>query len=53
MSILKNIEAYSSLTDLKLDNIMVKLKDPSVIEDFAQAQIQNSTPRKTNDRRPV
>jgi serine/threonine-protein kinase SRPK3 len=47
------IEAYSTITDIKLDNIMVGFEDPSVIEDFARAQTQNPMPRKVQDGRSV
>ena len=40
-------------TDIKLDNIMISLEDPNVINDFARAQVQNPMPRKVQDGRTV
>lgn len=37
------------MADLKIDNILVGFEDPSVIQDFANAQSLNPMPRKVQD----
>jgi serine/threonine protein kinase len=53
MRVLTHIWAHSTVTDLKLDNIMVGFEDPSVLEDFSPAQPNSPMPRKIRDGRAV
>jgi len=50
--IIIEIQAYS-ITDLKLDNILVGFEHPSVLEDFVDKQAKNPMPRKIKDGRSI